>query len=253
MYKMPQGGRGYTLWLTNRCVDSLGIIPWIDDFNAKPDEVSDVACDNGQAVFEGGCRNHTVGCIERSSSQLALAIQDAPSVCDRLCDGQDAAAESGQQTAVEPECEFCASLAYGEDDGTSPQFADRYHAQVERLLVLCINPAFDIRVGTGANQFGWSVGVEQKTTQERSTGRAMDGFRPTSRSSPRPRAASNNSARFPWGGAATGSGAGEVWRAYKITSSASLNAPLRRRTLMSASTSGLVIWMVTAQLPHDQS
>jgi hypothetical protein len=162
--------------------------------------------------------------------------------------GKDASIKTRQQVILKPSLPCGTPLACRKHDKSSPQLADRYNAQVQRVFVLCVYPISYACVGTSANQFRRDVGIEEKTIHDRSTGRPVDGLRPKSRSSAMPLTASNTSRRLLPGCAWSGSGGqdwsgggGQDWSACKMTSSASLNAPLRRRWLMSASTSGLVI------------
>jgi hypothetical protein len=81
-------------------------IPRIEHFNAKPSKVPHVAGDDCKAMFNGGRRNHAVGRVERHSFKPPLQLGTA--------------------------------LARRKNDQSSPQFANRYDAQMERLLILCV-------------------------------------------------------------------------------------------------------------------
>ena len=94
---------------------------------------------------------------------------------------------------------------------SAPQFADGHGAQVERLFVLRVNSLADAGLGTGANELGRDVCVEQKAAHAMSTGRSVVGWRLKSTSSARPLTASNTSRRLlPRAGADTSAG---MWTA----------------------------------------
>src|SRR5437667_8724106 len=65
-------------------------IPGIENLNAKPGEVPDVAGDDSKIMFNGGCGDHAVRCVERRSFELTLAVQHAPAVGNRVSDRQNA-------------------------------------------------------------------------------------------------------------------------------------------------------------------
>ena len=114
----------------------------------------------------------------------------------RRYDRQDASAKPGHQVIFKPLLQLGAPLACRKNDKTSPQFADRHSAQIQRLFVLGIDPIPYAWLGTNADQFRRDVGVEQKTAHDRSTGRPVEGLRLKSTSSAKPLTISNTSRRL---------------------------------------------------------
>ena len=61
--------------------------PGIENHGAESGEILDVAGDDGQVMDNRRRRDHSVGGVERHTSQLGFPVEDSPSVGDRLSDG----------------------------------------------------------------------------------------------------------------------------------------------------------------------
>ena len=112
------------------CKDS-DRVPRVEKNDAKTGKVPHVPCHDVQIVLKGCCGDHAICCVQRRSFQLALTIQHAPAIRDGVRNGQDASVKPGQQVIFQPPLQLGAPSACREDDKSTPQFADRYNAQIE--------------------------------------------------------------------------------------------------------------------------
>ena len=101
----------------------------------------------------------------------------APTFGSGMGDWRDAPVKPRQQIVFKPEFQIGAPLGRWECDKSSTEFTNRYNAEVERLLPLCLYPISYAWVWTRANQFRRNVRIEEKPIHVRSTGRPVDGLR----------------------------------------------------------------------------
>src|SRR5579863_1390240 len=87
-------------------------------------------------------------------------------------------------------------FALGQHGKSLAKFSNGDDAQIQRSIVLGVNPIAYPRIRNGPGQFRRNVGIEQKTAHDRSTGRPVEGLRLKSRSSVRPLTIAHTSTRL---------------------------------------------------------
>jgi hypothetical protein len=104
-------------------------------------------------MVKGGCGNHAVCRVERRSFQLALTVQHAPAIGDRVCDGQDAVTKPTQQVGMKPRLQLGAAVALRKHDEPLAYFTDRDGTEEERRHGLRLEPLHDAGLQTVPAEF----------------------------------------------------------------------------------------------------
>ena len=92
----------------------------------------------------------------------AVAEMAAPSVRYRFSDRQNSILKAGAEIHLEPRFQSSPAPPRAQTCNPLPDFAQREHAQEEDRFVRLLDPAENIVIGLGPDQFGDDVRIQQE-------------------------------------------------------------------------------------------
>jgi hypothetical protein len=120
-------------------------------------------------------RDLTIGHIEGLPGKLPLPFQNSPPLGNRSRDRQNASEKEVRQVGFNPRFELIPSLSRRPQNYAFAKLAEADGTDEQSVEGLRGNPGFDQQFRLGPYQFRCNIGVQQKTTHSKSTGRAKGG------------------------------------------------------------------------------
>src|SRR5205807_5542040 len=118
---------------TQRNVRPLGCFPRIDDLNPQPCEILDVACDDGEIVFQRGCGNQSVNDRRLDAFLLRPRRKSRPTVADSSGNGKDIGGiERFEQLSLQPLLQLVPPFARRKQLDAPANLRESQNADVER-------------------------------------------------------------------------------------------------------------------------